>query len=83
MELLRGRGHDAVVQRLLQGVDDLQRFSAEELAVEVRACIDNLRQRALQAEVDRAAGAGSPSQLSEQDRELVATGTRARPAGPI
>ena len=72
MELLRGRGHDAVLQRLLPAVYDLQGLSVEELAVEVRACIDSLRQRAWQAEVDRAAGANSPRELSEQDRELVA-----------
>lgn len=82
IELLRGRGHDAVVQRLLRGVDVLQGFSAEELGVEVRACIDNLRQQALRAEVDRAVDVTSPSQLSERDRNLVVAGTRARPGGP-
>jgi DNA primase len=72
MELLRGRGHDAVLQRLLPGVDDLQGFSVEELAVEVRACVDSLRQQARQAQVQSAAaGVSSPSQLSERDRELV------------
>ncbi len=82
MELLRGRGHDGVVQRLLPVVHDLQGLSVEELGVEVRACIDGLRHRARQAEVQSAAaGASSPSQLSEEDRELVA-GTWTRQPGP-
>jgi DNA primase len=83
MELLRGRGHDAVLQRLLPGVDDLQGFSVEELAVEVRASIDGLRQQARQAHAQSAAaGVSSPSQLSERDRELVRAGTWGHEIGP-
>ena len=72
IELLRERGHDAVLRRLLPIVHDLQGLSVEELAVEVRAYVDSLHNRAEQAEADRAvAEASSPGELSEQDRELV------------
>jgi hypothetical protein len=72
IELLRGRGHDAVLQRLLPMVHDLEGLSVEELAVEVRAYVESLHRSAQQAEADRAvAGVSSPAELSEHDRELV------------
>jgi DNA primase len=73
IELLRAQGHEAILQRLLPVVHDLQRLSIEELGVEVRAYVDSLEASARHAELKRAvAGVNSPGELSEQDRELVA-----------
>ena len=83
IELLRERGHDAVLQRLLPMVHDLEGLSVEELAVEVRAHVDSLHRSAQQAEADRAvAGVSSPAELSEQDRELVTRALGRAEAGP-
>ena len=72
IELLRGRGHDGVLQQLLPMVHDLEGLSVEELAVEVRAYVEALHRSAQRAAMDRAvAGVTSPGELSEQDRELV------------
>ena len=63
IELLRGRGHDAVLQRLLPMVHDLQGLSVEELAVEVRAYVDSLRTGALsrRRRIGRSPGSARPA----------------------
>jgi hypothetical protein len=73
IELLRARGHDAVLQRLLPVAHDLQALSPEELAVEVRAYVVSLQAGAQRDEMTRTvAGVSSPGELSENDRALVA-----------
>jgi DNA primase len=72
IELLRARGHDAVLQRLLPVAHDLQGLSPEELAVEVRAYVASLQAGAQRDEMTRTvAGVSSPGELSENDRALV------------
>ena len=60
VESAGARGHDAVLQRLLPAVYDLQGLSGWELTVGVRACLDSPHQRVRQAGGGRAAGADSP-----------------------
>jgi hypothetical protein len=80
IEALRLRGHEAVVQRLLPAVQDLQGFSREELKVEVRQFVQDIEARARRTEASRAlAGVSSAAELSEDARALVVqtlTGTR-------
>jgi DNA primase len=72
IELLRARGHDGVLQRLLPVVHDLQGLSPEELAVEVRAYVASLHAGAQRDELTRTvAGVSSPGELNERDRALV------------
>jgi len=73
IELLRGRGHDVTVQRLMPVVHELQRFSAEELLEEVRGLIRGLMTEAEEARrVQLMEGVSSPAELSEEARTLLA-----------
>lgn len=72
LELLRATEHQTVVQRLLPTVQELQRFTVEELRVEVRAAIEKLHGDADKRRLDQAVQAvTSPGQLSAEVRELV------------
>ena len=70
IELLRGRGHDGVLQRLLPMVHDLEGLSVEELAVEVRAYVETLHRSAQRAAMDRAVAELPRPAVDEQDRGL-------------
>ncbi len=73
LELLRARGHDATLQRLLPAVHDLEGLSAEELTVEVAGAIEGLATKAKEADIARVlAQISSPADLSPEARELLA-----------
>jgi len=72
IELLRGRGHGVTVQSLMSVVHELQRFSAEELLVEVRGSVRTLLSEADEARrVQFMEGVSSPAELSEEARTLL------------
>jgi DNA primase len=72
IELLRGRGHEATLQKVMKNVEDLQRLSTEELRVEVRGSIQNLLAEAEKTRMMRAAqGISSPGELSAEARALL------------
>jgi DNA primase len=72
-ELLRARGHDATLQRLLPAVHDLEGLSAEELTVEVAGAIEGLAAKAKEADIARVlAQVSSPADLSPEAREMLA-----------
>ena len=73
IELLRGRGHGVTVQSLMPVLHELQRFSAEELLVEVRGSVRTLLSDADEARrVQLMEGVSSPAELSEEARTLLA-----------
>jgi len=72
IELLRGRGHEATLQKIMKDVADLQRLSTEELRIEVQGGIQNLLAEAEKARMTRAAhGISSPDELSAEARALL------------
>jgi len=72
IELLRGRGHGATVQKLMPVVHDLQRMSAEELLVEVEGAIEALMVQVAKSRVTQLAeGVASPRDLSQEARALL------------
>ncbi|HTT39547.1 MAG TPA: DNA primase [Burkholderiales bacterium] len=72
IELLRLRGHEAVVQRLLPVVRELQLFTAEELRTEVQGAIQGLRMEAEKHQMTQASLAvSSPHELSDEARTLL------------
>jgi DNA primase len=72
IELLRGRGHGATVQRLMPVVHDLQRFNVEELLVEIRGSVETLLGEAEEARrTQLAKGVSSPGELSQEARALL------------
>jgi len=72
-ELLRARGHEGTLQRLLPAVHDLEGLSPEELAVEIRSVLDGLAAKAQEADVARVlAEVSSPADLSPAARALLA-----------
>ena len=72
IELLRERGHDATVQRILSDVQDLQRLSTDELRVEVQGGIRSLLAAAQKTLLSRAVqGVSSPGDLSSEARALL------------
>jgi DNA primase len=72
IELLRSRGHESTVQRLMPSIQDLQRFSAEELLVEVRGAVEGLLEAADEAQRGVIArGVISPGELSQEARALL------------
>jgi DNA primase len=78
IELLRGRGHGATVQKLMPAVQDLQRMTADELLVEVRGVVEALQVQEVKSRATEAAeGVASPRDLTQEDRALL----RRAPAG--
>ena len=78
IELLRGRGHGATVQRLMPVVHDLQRMTAAELLVEIQGAVEALRLKDAKSRATEAAeGVASLRDLSQEDRALL----RRAPAG--
>jgi DNA primase len=78
LELLRGRGHGATVQKLMPVLQDLQRMTVEELLVEVQGAVDALQaQHARSRATEAAESVASPRDLSQEDRALL----RRAPAG--
>jgi len=72
IELLRGRGHEASLQKIMKDVADLQRLSTAELRVEVQGGIQNLLAEAEKLRMTRAAqGISSPGELSAEARALL------------
>lgn len=72
LELLRARGHEATVQRLMPTVQDLRHFTGEELRVEVLGVIQNLVAEADKLRRDRVVqGVSSPGELSPEARALL------------
>ena len=72
IELLRGRGHEATLTKVMRDVEDLQRLSTEELRVEVRGGIQNLLAEARRTLMNRAAqGISSPGELTAEARALL------------
>jgi DNA primase len=72
IELLRGRGHEATMQKIMKDVEDLQRLSTEELRIEVRGSIQNLLAEAQKSRMSRAVqGISSPGELSAEARALL------------
>jgi DNA primase len=72
IELLRGRGHEATLQKIMKDVEDLQRLSTEELRGEVQDGIRKLLAGAIEARRERAAaGVSSPDELSAEARALL------------
>ncbi len=72
IELLRGRGHEATLTKVMKDVEDLQRLSTEELRVEVRGGIQNLLAEAQRTLMNRAVqGISSPGELSAEARALL------------
>jgi len=72
IELLRGRGHGATVQRLMPVVHDLQRMTAAELLVEIQGAVEALQlQEAKSRATEAAEGVASPRDLSQEDRALL------------
>ena len=72
IELLRGRGHEATLQKMMKDVEDLQRLSTEELRIEVRGSIQNLLAEAERSRMTRAVqGISSPGELSAEARALL------------
>jgi DNA primase len=72
MELLRLRGHDAILQRLLPIVRELQMFTVEELRIEVEGAIQGLRTEAEKLQITQASlEVSSPQDLSEEARALL------------
>jgi hypothetical protein len=72
IELLRGRGHEATVQRIMSDVEDLQRLSTDELRVEVQGSIRSLLATAQKTLLSRAVqGISSPGELSPEARALL------------
>ena len=72
IELLRGRGHEATLQKIMRDVEDLQRLSTEELRIEVRGSIQNLLAEANKLRMARAVqGVSSPAELSPEARALL------------
>jgi DNA primase len=72
IELLRGRGHEATLQKVTKDVEDLQRLNTEELRGEVQEGIRKLLAGAMDARRERAAAAASsPGELSAEDRALL------------
>jgi DNA primase len=84
LEVLRMRGHEGTVQRLLPAVHDLQGFGRDALAVEVRQCVEDMHDRARKTQASRTlATVQSAAELSEAARSEVveALGTRKGTAG--
>jgi DNA primase len=72
IELLRSRGHEGTVQRLMPTVHDLQRFSPAELLVEVQEAIEGLKEEANEARRSQAAeGVSSLADLTLEARVLL------------
>jgi DNA primase len=72
IELLRGRGHETTLQKIMKDVQDLQRLSTEELRGEVQDGIRKLLAGAIEARRERAAaGVSSPDELSQEARALL------------
>jgi DNA primase len=72
IELLRGRGHETTLQKIMKNVEDLQRLSTEELRIEVRGGIQNLLAEAEKMRMTRAVqGISSPGELSAETRALL------------
>jgi len=72
IELLRGRGHEASLQKIMKDVADLQRLSTAELRIEVQGGIQNLLAEAEKLRMTRAAqGISSPGELSAEARALL------------
>jgi DNA primase len=72
IELLRGRGHEATLQRIMGSVQDLQRFKVEELREEVVAGVQALLAEAQKSRIVRAVqGISSPGELSPEQRALL------------
>src|SRR5262249_16440471 len=72
IELLRGRGHEGTLQKIMGGGEDLQRLSTEELRIEVRGSIQNLLAEANKLRMARAVqGVSSPAELSPEARALL------------
>jgi DNA primase len=72
IELLRGRGHEATLQKVMKDVQDLQRLSTEELRIEVRGSVQNLLAEAVEVRMARAAqGISSPGELTAEARALL------------
>ena len=72
IELLRGRGHEATLAKVMKDVEDLQRLSTEELRVEVRGGIQNLLTEAHRTLMNRAVqGISSPGELTAEARALL------------
>jgi len=72
IELLRGRGHGATVQRLMPVVHDLQRMTAAELLVEIQGAVEALQLKDAKSRATEAAeGVASPRDLSQEDRALL------------
>ena len=70
--MLRGRGHEASLQKIMKDVADLQRLSTAELRVEVQGGIQNLLAEAEKLRMTRAAqGISSPGELSAEARALL------------
>jgi DNA primase len=79
LEVLRMRGHEGTVQRLLPAVQDLQGFGRDALAVEVRQCVEDMHDRARKTEASRTlATVQSASELSEAARSEVVEALGAR-----
>ena len=72
IELLRGRGHEATLTKVMKDVEDLQRLSTEELRVEVRGGIQNLLTEARRMLMNRAVeGISTPGELTAEARALL------------
>jgi DNA primase len=79
LEVLRMRGHEGTVQRLLPAVQDLQGFGRDALAVEVRQCVEDMHDRARKAQASRTlATVQSAAELSEAARSEVVEALGAR-----
>jgi hypothetical protein len=80
IEVLRLRGHEATLQRLLPEVQLLQNFGREALAVEVRQHVQKLHDQARTEQAKEAVAGLSPGELSDEARAKVVEALAARKA---
>jgi DNA primase len=80
IEVLRLRGHEATLQRLLPEVQLLQSFGREALAVEVRQHVQKLHDQARTQQAKEALAGVSPGELSDEARTKVVQALAARKA---